>query len=85
MSGTLQLPVPTWFVGCGNMGGAIVDGWRAGGIDLGAVTVIRPSGKPVEGVADRHELRRSGRRPSSSCSRSSRRSSTRSRRSCARF
>jgi len=50
MSGTLQLPQPTWFVGCGNMGGAILDGWRTGGVDLGAVTVIRPSGKPVEGT-----------------------------------
>jgi pyrroline-5-carboxylate reductase len=50
MSGTLQLPAPTWFVGCGNMGGAIIDGWRAGGLDLGAVTVIRPSGKQVEGT-----------------------------------
>ena len=50
MSGTLQLPAPTWFVGCGNMGGAILDGWRVGGIDLGVVTVIRPSGTPVEGT-----------------------------------
>jgi pyrroline-5-carboxylate reductase len=32
------------------MGGAIVDGWRVAGIDLGAITVIRPSGKPVEGA-----------------------------------
>ena len=50
MSGTLQLPRPTWFVGCGNMGGAILDGWRIGGIDLAAVTVIRPSGKAIEGT-----------------------------------
>jgi len=50
MSGTLRLPQPTWFAGCGNMGGAILDGWRTGGMDLGAVTVIRPSGKPVEGA-----------------------------------
>ena len=50
MSGTLQLPQPTWFVGCGNMGGAILNGWRSGGMDLGAVTVIRPSGTPVEGT-----------------------------------
>jgi pyrroline-5-carboxylate reductase len=50
MAGTLQLPQPTWFVGCGNMGGAIVEGWRTGGIDLGALTVIRPSGRPVEGA-----------------------------------
>jgi pyrroline-5-carboxylate reductase len=50
MNGTLQIPAPTWFVGCGNMGGAILDGWRSGRIDLGAVTVIRPSGKAVDGV-----------------------------------
>jgi pyrroline-5-carboxylate reductase len=50
MSGTLQLPAPTWFVGCGNMGGAILDGWRLGGMDLGAITVIRPSGTQVEGT-----------------------------------
>ncbi len=50
MSGTLQLPRPTWFVGCGNMGGAILEGWRAGGIDLSPISVIRPSGKPIEGV-----------------------------------
>ena len=45
-----QLPSPTWFVGCGNMGRAIVDGWRTAGIDLGQTVVIRPSGTPVEGV-----------------------------------
>ncbi|MCL6729387.1 pyrroline-5-carboxylate reductase family protein [Sphingomonas hankyongi] len=45
-----QLPVPTWFVGCGNMGGAIVQGWRSAGIDLSNAVVIRPSGTPVEGV-----------------------------------
>lgn len=50
MSGTLQLPQPTWFVGCGNMGRAILDGWRMGGLDLGRVTVIRPSAAPVEGA-----------------------------------
>ncbi len=44
-----ELPAPTWFVGCGNMGGAMLDGWRSAGLDLGGVTVIRPSGKPVEG------------------------------------
>jgi pyrroline-5-carboxylate reductase len=50
MTGTLQLPQPAWFVGCGNMGGAILDGWRMGGLDLSPVTVIRPSGKPVAGA-----------------------------------
>lgn len=51
MSGMLQPPSPTWFIGCGNMGGAIIEGWRAGGMELGSLTVIRPSGKPVEGIA----------------------------------
>jgi pyrroline-5-carboxylate reductase len=50
MSGTLKLAEPTWFVGCGNMGGAILDGWRMGNLSLAPVTVIRPSGKPVEGA-----------------------------------
>jgi pyrroline-5-carboxylate reductase len=50
MTDILQLPRPTWFAGCGNMGGAIIDGWRAAGLDLGGVTVIRPSGKPVAGA-----------------------------------
>jgi len=47
MSGNLQIPEPTWFVGSGNMGGAILEGWRAGGLDLSPVVVIRPSGKSV--------------------------------------
>ena len=46
----LEIRTPTWFVGCGNMGGAILDGWRMGGLDLSPVTVIRPSGKPVDGA-----------------------------------
>jgi len=50
MSGLPELPAPCWFVGCGNMGKAIVDGWRGGGIDLARTVVIRPSGEPVEGV-----------------------------------
>lgn len=50
MTGGPQLPVPTWFVGCGNMGGAIVAGWRAAGIDLSNVVVIRPNGASVEGA-----------------------------------
>ena len=50
MSRGPQLPEPTWFVGCGNMGGAMIDGWRVAGVDLSPVTVVRPSGKAVEGV-----------------------------------
>ena len=44
------MPAPIWFAGCGNMGGAIVEGWRNAGIDLSSVVTIRPSGTPVEGV-----------------------------------
>ena len=47
---TAALPTPAWLVGCGNMAGAMVEGWRAGGVDFEGVTVIRPSGTPVEGV-----------------------------------
>jgi pyrroline-5-carboxylate reductase len=43
-------PAPTWLVGCGNMTGAMVDGWRAANVDLSPVTVIRPSGTPVDGI-----------------------------------
>src|SRR5438045_2219496 len=32
------------------MGGAILDGWRAAGISLGGLTVIRPSGALIEGA-----------------------------------
>ena len=63
MSTTLQLPNPTWFVGCGNMGGAIIDGWRTGGLDLGTVTVIRPSGSPVEGARVVRDLSEAGAPP----------------------
>src|SRR5579884_1004962 len=50
MTDILKLPQPTWFVGCGNMGGAILEGWRVGGIDVSGVTVIRPSGAAVAGA-----------------------------------
>ena len=45
-----MLPVPTWFVGCGNMAQAIVQGWRSANVDLAQAIAIRPSGTPVEGV-----------------------------------
>lgn len=47
---TPAFPEPAWLVGCGNMAGAMVEGWRAAGVDFNGVTVIRPSGTPVEGV-----------------------------------
>ena len=44
-----KLP-PTWFVGCGNMAGAMVEGWRDAGVDFSNAIVIRPSGAPVNGI-----------------------------------
>ena len=46
-----SFPDPAWLVGCGNMAGAMVEGWRAAGIDLSPVTAIRPSGARVAGVS----------------------------------
>jgi len=45
-----SLPGATWFVGCGNMAGAMVEGWRKAGVDLSQAVAIRPSGRPVEGI-----------------------------------
>ena len=39
-----------WFVGCGNMAGAMVEGWRKAGVDFSQAVAIRPSGAAVEGV-----------------------------------
>jgi pyrroline-5-carboxylate reductase len=47
---TPAFPAPAWLVGCGNMAGAMVEGWRKAGVSFDDVTVIRPSGVPVEGV-----------------------------------
>src|SRR5512139_3141536 len=47
---TPAFPAPAWLVGCGNMAGAMVDGWRSAGVDFSKVTVIRPSGKPVRSI-----------------------------------
>lgn len=55
-----KLPNPTWLVGCGNMGGAIVEGWRAAEIDLSGAVAIRPSGTPVEGVRTVTSLAQAG-------------------------
>ena len=58
-----QLPIPTWLVGCGNMAGAMVEGWRAAGVDLANAVVIRPSGKPVAGVRTVRALAEAGAPP----------------------
>ena len=41
---------PTWFIGCGHMAGALVEGWRKADVDLSEAIAIRPSGRQVEGV-----------------------------------
>ena len=58
-----QVPDPTWFVGCGNMGGAIVEGWRSAGLDLSNLVVIRPSGKEVPGTRTVKTLAEAGAPP----------------------
>lgn len=41
---------PIWLVGCGNMAGAMVAGWRSAEVELAGAIAIRPSGAAVEGV-----------------------------------
>jgi pyrroline-5-carboxylate reductase len=41
------IPTPFWLIGCGNMAGAMLDGWIAAGADPARFTVIRPSGRAV--------------------------------------
>jgi pyrroline-5-carboxylate reductase len=42
----MTFPASLWLIGCGNMAGAMLEGWLAAGLDPAGVTVIRPSGKP---------------------------------------
>jgi pyrroline-5-carboxylate reductase len=42
---------PTWIVGCGTMAGAMVAGWRRAGVLGDHVLAVRPSGRPVDGLA----------------------------------
>ena len=45
MSDHLDIPSPFWLIGCGNMAGAMLEGWLAAGADPARFTVIRPSGR----------------------------------------
>ncbi|MEO7364884.1 MAG: pyrroline-5-carboxylate reductase dimerization domain-containing protein [Sphingomicrobium sp.] len=54
---------PTWFVGCGNMAGAMVEGWRSADVALSQAVAIRPSGTPVEGVRTVQSVGEAGRPP----------------------
>ncbi|MET1111031.1 MAG: pyrroline-5-carboxylate reductase [Allosphingosinicella sp.] len=42
----LTLPGPLFLIGCGNMAGAMLEGWLAAGADPRLITVVRPSGRP---------------------------------------
>ncbi|WP_260483792.1 pyrroline-5-carboxylate reductase family protein [Sphingomicrobium flavum] len=44
------MPDGSWFVGCGNMGGAMVEGWRKARVDLSGLTAISPSGRVIPGI-----------------------------------
>lgn len=43
------LPQPLWMIGCGNMGGAMLRGWMAAGLDPASVTVVTRSGLGAPG------------------------------------
>ncbi|MGZ8286423.1 MAG: pyrroline-5-carboxylate reductase family protein [Allosphingosinicella sp.] len=47
----LHLPGPLFLIGCGNMAGAMLEGWLAAGADPRLITVVRPSGRaPAPGI-----------------------------------
>lgn len=53
-----------WLVGCGNMAGAMLDGWLRAGIPAGRFTVFRPSGRmPAPGVLTLAEIPPDGASP----------------------
>ena len=48
---SLGLPGPLFLIGCGNMAGAMLEGWLAAGADPRLITVVRPSGRaPAPGI-----------------------------------
>jgi pyrroline-5-carboxylate reductase len=53
----LILTRPLLMIGCGNMAGAMLEGWIAAGADRRMITVVRPSGRPpVPGIRTLTEL-----------------------------
>jgi len=59
----MELPSPTWFVGCGNMAGAMIDGWKAARVDMSQAIAIRPSGTPVPGMRTVNSVQEAGDSP----------------------
>ena len=47
----LALPGPFWLIGCGNMAGAMLEGWLAAGLDPSQITAVDPYARSTpEGV-----------------------------------
>ena len=40
---SISLPGPFWLIGCGNMAGAMLDGWLAAGADPARITIVDPA------------------------------------------
>lgn len=59
----MELPSPTWFVGCGNMAQAMIEGWKAAHVDMSKAVAIRPSGTPVEGIRTVTSVKDAGEAP----------------------
>ena len=52
---------PILLIGCGNMAGAMLEGWLAGGIDAGRFTVVEPSDKALPaGIARFRQIPQAG-------------------------
>ncbi|HEX8063456.1 MAG TPA: pyrroline-5-carboxylate reductase [Allosphingosinicella sp.] len=48
---SFTLSGPLFLIGCGNMAGAMLEGWLAAGADARLITVVRPSGRaPAPGI-----------------------------------
>jgi pyrroline-5-carboxylate reductase len=59
----MEIPSPTWFVGCGNMAQAMIEGWKAAHVDMSKAVAIRPSGTPVEGLRTVESVKEAGPAP----------------------
>ena len=48
---------PVLLVGCGTMGGALLESWRAGGADVGDVLAVEPEPERAREMQTRHGIR----------------------------
>src|SRR5262245_55181815 len=55
----LELPGPLLLAGAGKMGGALIEGWLARGIDAAQIRVQEPAPSPaVEALLAKHRIKR---------------------------